>query len=293
MPVPPDNPRDALANTALRRPRLALLLGLLLSVPCGLAHESLLRNIEVVTKAIEQAPEDAALYLQRAELHRLHRDWDAARFDLRQVASLSGDPTVTDLHVGLVSHEEGRPDRALEPLSRYLERYPRRAVAWISRARALAALGRPLDAAADYTRALQLRPTPELYLERAKTLAEAGDDYRGLALKGLDEGIAKLGPLPGFVHRGIDLELQLGDWDSALRRIDQATEGAPPNVSWLVCRAEILELARRPDEAVGAYEAAREAVLHLPEHRRRTPMNQELEARITAALRRLSVRFKP
>jgi len=140
MSVLGEHPRTACAKALLRRRWLAFFLGLVVSVPCSLAHESLLRNIKAVTTAIEQEPENAALYLRRAELHRLHRDWAAARSDLQHAASLSGDPTMVDLYLGRLFLDEGQPDRAVELLSRYLEQEPRQTVARVSRARALASV---------------------------------------------------------------------------------------------------------------------------------------------------------
>ena len=55
-----------------------------------LAHAAILDRIAALDDRIARRPEDPALYLQRGELHRLHRDWKAALADYqraRRVAS--------------------------------------------------------------------------------------------------------------------------------------------------------------------------------------------------------------
>jgi tetratricopeptide (TPR) repeat protein len=279
-----------LLGSRLHRPWLACLLVFFVVVPCAHAHESLLLSITTVTRAIDSAPQDESLYLQRAELHRLHHDWDAARSDLERAAALAPELAVVDFYRGRLLLEERRLQQALAILSRYLEQHPGHAQARLSRARTLAALERPLEAVTDYSIALEQYPTPELYLERSDVLASGGDEQLAAALAGLDEGMDKLGPLPAFELRSVDYELRRGDIEAALRRVDRAVARSAHKSLWLLRRAEILERANRPDEAVLDYQAAYAAVLQLPEHRQRTQMFQDLETRIAVALKRLSER---
>jgi hypothetical protein len=93
--------------------------------------------------------------------------------------------------------EANWPSSAKISLDRFLAKNPDHTEALITRARTLAKLTNRLAAAQDYTRALA-RATegkPEIYLERAQALAAEGKDHLDDALKGLDEGIQKLGPL--------------------------------------------------------------------------------------------------
>jgi tetratricopeptide (TPR) repeat protein len=263
-------------------------LAFLLVVPDTLAHESLLLSIRTVSAAIDRAPQDASLYLKRAELQRLHHDWEAARADLARVAALAPELVVVDVYRGRLLLDEGRLDEAIAILSPYLEQHPDDAQARLSRARALATLERPMEAVTDYSIALEQYQTPELYLERSDVLAASGTEQLAAALEGLDEGIERLGPLPAFELRTVDYELRRGDIDAALRRVDRAVARSALKGPWLLRRAEILERANQPDEAVLDYKAAHAAVLQLPEHRRLTRMFQDLETRIAVALKRLS-----
>ena len=267
---------------------VAIVISLLLPIRVGLAHESLRRNIIAVTQEIDRAPYDASLHLRRGELYRLHRDWERAQADFERAAELDRGLAVVDLYVGRLLLEEGRPEPALTLLTRYLEIEPESAPARVARARTWTALGRPLDAAADYSLALARHRSPELYLERAAVLAAGGTEFLARAREGLEQAIAALGPVPAIEHRLIELELETGDIDSALRRVDGAVARSRSAVPWLVRRAEILEEAGRCDEAVRAYGTARRELRELPEHRRQTRMIQNLEMRITTALERLA-----
>ena len=267
---------------------LAILIGLLLPIRVGFAHESIQHNIIAITREIDRAPFDATLYLRRGELYRLHRDWDMARADFGRVAVLEPELAVVDLYLGRLLLEEGRLEPALRLLSRYLEIEPESAPARIARARTWTTLGRPLDAASDYSLALARHQTPELYLERAAVLAAAGEKYLSRALEGLEQASVALGPVPAIEHRMIEIEIETGDIDSALRRVDRAVARSHSGVPWLVRRAEILEEAGRRDEAVRAFRTARRELHLLPDHRRQTQMLQNLEVRIATALERLA-----
>lgn len=252
------------------------------------AHESLLRNIAATTVAIENAPEEAALYVQRGELYRLHRDWDAARADFERAIFLEPELTAVHFYLARMYLESGKPTLALSLVTRYLGAEPDDAIAKTTRARALAALGRPLEAVHDYASALEYRPTPELYLERANVLVAGGRQHARLAVSGLEEGVATLGPIPALELRIIELELWQGRVEAALVKLDDAVARSPQEIQWLVRRAEILEGVDENERARRGYEAAREQLLRLPVHRRRTRMFHDLEMRIMTALERLA-----
>ena len=134
---------------------------------------------------------NAALYLQRGEIHREHRDWALGRGRLpRRPTSDPGDAAV-DLAPAQLLLDSDRPAEAKVALDRFLAATrPRRRAG--ARARALVRLGRPLEAAADFTRALAAGPTHrarvDFYLERSRPLSAGGAPLEALA--GLDAGVA-------------------------------------------------------------------------------------------------------
>ncbi len=217
-------------------------------------HAEIHVRIADMTKKIEMEPENPELYVKRGELHRVHRDWDAALADYQRAVEL--DPTLATVHFvrGRMLFEADRLDAALADLNHFLSIEPRHREALVTRARLLVQLGRFLEAADDYTKAIATltRPTPEYYLERSKALAEAGVVYLERALAGLDESIDRIGPLVTLQLYAIELELRMGRYGGALKRVDRIARWLPAERQ-LVRRGEILRRAGRlPDARAGS-----------------------------------------
>jgi tetratricopeptide (TPR) repeat protein len=265
----------------------ALVLGLA-PAPRAFAHDGLHDQIEQVTRRIAETPGDGALYLKRGELYRLHGEWDRALADLDRASRLAPGLAAVEFARGRTLLEAGRPAEARAALDRFLAHAPAHVEALLTRARARAALGEHAGAAADYTRALELmpRPEPDVYLERARALAAA--DRVEEAVRGLDEGIARLGPLVTLELCAVDLERRLGRVDAALARVDLLASRSPRKETWLARRGEILDAAGRADEARAAFAAALDAIRALPADRR-TRAVVELERQLRD---RLSVETK-
>jgi predicted Zn-dependent protease len=246
------------------------------------AHEGLHEQIVTTTAKIRLDPNNAALFLKRGELHRLHRDWRRAAADYNRAARLAPQLHVVDLGRGKMLFESGRPMQAKFVLDRFLSQQPNHFDGLLTRARVLARLGARAEAADEFTHVLGFAttPEPELYLERAQVLA--GDEGNlEEALRGLDEGIKRLGPLVTLEVAAIDLELRRKNYDSALARLDLIAAQSARKEMWLVRRGEILKTAGRVVEARAAFDAALVAIDSLsPEHRQnRVVTALELRAR--------------
>jgi tetratricopeptide (TPR) repeat protein len=250
------------------------------------AHEGLHEQIEAITARIKRDPKNAALYLQRGELYRLHREWSRAAADYDRASRLQPALTVVDLGRGKMLLEARRLRQAKFVLDRFLRQQPRNVEGLVTRGRVLARIGSRLDAANDFTEALASAPAPEpeLYLERAQVLA--GDErYIKEALRGLDEGVKQLGPLVTLELAAIDLELRASNYDAALTRLDVITAQSERKETWLVRRGEILKSAGRHDEARKAFSAALVAIESLsPQHRQSRAMTA-LQLRARSALK--------
>jgi predicted Zn-dependent protease len=250
------------------------------------AHEGLHEQIVATTGKIKRDPKNATLYLQRGELFRLHRDWTRAAADFDRVALLRPGLAIVDLARGKMFLESRRPQQAKFVLDRFLRQQPDHLEGLITRARVLARMGLRVQAARDFTKALALMttPEPELYLERARVLAE--DRHRiKEALQGLDEGINRLGPLVTLQLSAIDLELRRNNYDAALTRLDLISGQSERQEMWLVRRGEILESAGRNEEARAAFRAALVAIESLPAVRRQNRTVTALELRARSALK--------
>jgi tetratricopeptide (TPR) repeat protein len=192
-----------------------------------------------------------------------------------------------------MKREAGRLKQAKKLLDRFLEKEPQHAKALVSRARTFIDLNRPLDAARDFTRALDAygdnhRPDPSFYIERARALASAGIEHLDDAVRGLDEGLERLGNPVTLQLYAIELELKRKRHDAALTRLERIATQADRQETWLVRRGEILESAGRPEEAHDAYSAALEAIQALPPSRRGNRAIHRLQSKAQAALERLT-----
>lgn len=248
------------------------------------AHGDVHPRILEFTEQIKRSPTNTTLYIQRAELYRIDGDYTNALADLNHVAQLDRKLKRVDFLRGQVQLEAGQPQSAITPLNRYLADQPPDAEAYTVRARVLVKLNRHAPAIEDYTQALKFSatPNPELYIERAaawRTLDKPEE-----AIRGLDEGIRRLGPIVTLQLPAVDAELALKHTDAALARIDTVMSRLQRKETWLVRRAEILRGANREAEARTNYFAALEAINRLPASHRGTRMTLELESRIRASL---------
>jgi tetratricopeptide (TPR) repeat protein len=265
---------------------LLMLAGVAWARPAA-AHGSLHEQIEALSRRIARGPASAALYLQRGELRRAHRDWDAALADYDAAVRLDRGLAAVDLCRGLLLLEAGRPAEGRASLDRFLTRHPDHARARVARARASMRLGEPLVAAADLDHAIahEQPPPPEHYLERARALAAAGRP--GEAARGLEEGLRALGSVVTLQLLLIDIERQRGHVEAALARLDEARTSSPHNAAWPVRRGELLEAAGRGSEARDAYAKALAAIASLPPERRQVRATVALAQEAQAALERL------
>jgi tetratricopeptide (TPR) repeat protein len=261
-----------------------ILLALALPAVGVRAHEDLELQIQAATRQIEADPKNALLYLRRGELHRFHQDWPAAQADYARAARL--DPGLDAVHLarGKMWVEAGDGKLGGESLDRFLSAHPGHADAVFHRARALVLAGDRRSAVGLFTKAIALfdEPGPEHYLERAETLA--ADGHGEEAVRGLDEGIRRLGPLVTLQIRAIDLDVAGRRFDAALARIERVLASAERRDTWLARKAEVLAQAGRPQEAREASLQALAALETLHPRQRNARSARELERRLRAAV---------
>jgi len=248
------------------------------------AHEGLHEQIAAITAKIKRDPKNASLYLQRGELHRLHRDWNRAAADYDRAARLQSNLAIVDVARGKMLFDSGRFQRAKLVLDRFLAHQPNHFDAVMTRARVLAKLGSTAAAVNDFTRAIAQSPDTELYLERAETINRHGK-HIDEALSGLDEGIKRLGPVVSLQLPAIELELRRQNYDGALSRLDLIAAQSERKEAWLVRRGEILKLAGRDEDARAAFNAALVAIESLPPARRQNKAVTALQVRARSALK--------
>lgn len=276
--VPPDFPFRLAAQM------LALTM---LAPVAAWGHGDLHEAIAALDREIAANPGDAALHLRRGEMHRKHADWLKAAADYDRAAALDPALAVVDLARGALGVESRRPEAARAALDRFVGNRPNDPAGYAARARLSRQQKEPAEAAQDFARAMACspQPAPELFLEHAEALREAGRPAEAVAI--LDAGMTRLGPLVTLAAQALDLEIAQGRTDAALRRVDAIIAGVPRKEGWLSRRGALLESAGRTAEARAAYEKALAAIATVPEFRRTTESTRTLQTKIEAALRRL------
>jgi tetratricopeptide (TPR) repeat protein len=170
----------------------------------------------------------------------------------------------------------GKSAEALAELDALIPEHPKLMHAFEVRARCFIAEKQPAKAAEDFHRVLDgvQRPEPSLVLDCARAESTAGQ--ADAALRTLDTGIAKLGPIVTLIEPAMIIEEKAGRFDAALARLDKFAR-----------KAALLEKAGRVAEARTALEQARSALDTLPPERRYVAAMVELSRQITDHLARL------
>ena len=216
-------------------------------------HPDLDEQIAELTARIKLAPANAELLLRRSEAHRRHAEFGLALADIDAAARLAPGWAKVSLARASTFCAAGQAEEAMVAVQKFLKLEPAHADGLLLRARCYVKLGQPANAAADYTAALKAyaAPSPDLFVERARLQASLG--RLGEAVKGLDEGLARLGSAPALQHLAIDYERQQADFDGALARVEKLMAQTPAKEPGLVLKAEVLEQAGRLREAREAY----------------------------------------
>jgi hypothetical protein len=121
-----------------------------------------------------------------------------------------------------------------------------------------------------------------LYLERARAQTALG--RFDAAVRGLDEGLARLGQTPSLALPALEYEREGGDWEAALERVERVRQFLTPE-SFHAMRGEILWQSNRPAEAQKDFLTGLTVIENYSPARRSRPPTRELEAQLRANLR--------
>jgi tetratricopeptide (TPR) repeat protein len=232
-------------NIHMLRPVLLLWSTVIFSL-CAFAHGDLHERIAAVTAQIQTNPASPGLWLQRADLHRQHGEFAAAKNDLDHAAQLKPGWPAAHLQRARISFDTEKFSDCELAATACLNLEPTNADALVLRARSLVQLKEFTRAAADYDAVLDATnsaaPLPDLYLERAR--AHAAVENWDAAIHGLDAGMKRIGATPSLALPAIEFERQRGAFDTALERLDRA-KGFFNDGSYTRLRGEILKQAGR------------------------------------------------
>lgn len=249
------------------------------------AHDGLHEQIIAVTEEIKKDPQNAALYLKRAELYRLHAEWKNSENDFARAEKLDPKSAVINLGRGKLWLDAKQFAKAKRALEKFLSKEPQSFEGVITMARVSVKLGQTNAAVKYFSEAIALAPqdSAEIYLERAATLAAA--KRLAEALKGLDEGLRKFPNLITLQTAAIDLEVKRRNYDAALARLDKLTSAMERKESFLLRRGEIFFQAKRPCEARKSLLQAQEGYNSMTSFRRNVRAVKEQIARLEKLLK--------
>jgi tetratricopeptide (TPR) repeat protein len=250
----------------------------------GAAHDEPAQEIATLSARGGLAARD---HLRRGDLFRLSGQWTRAAADYDSALALGAEPSDVVVCRAALTLDQGRPRETLAALDRLLAGFPRHERALSLAADACEALGRQRDAAARLDRLIAITgtPTPEHYLRRARLQLEAAPDRAGQALEGLDQGIARLGPLVTLESEAIRIEVARGRPDAALRRLERIAPVLAPHEA-LERRGVLLAASGRHEAARAAFAAALAEIESLAPARRGSASVAQRAARLRAALER-------
>jgi predicted Zn-dependent protease len=193
------------------------------------AHPGLHELSRAASAEVARHPQDPEAHLQRARVHQLAHEWDAAFAELEAAAARGADPVAVGAGRGEVHLGAGRPRMAKVEFDRVLARRPEAHGIRFERGRAWLALGRADRAAKDFGDAIARlpEPRPEHVIARRDALLSLGrkkEALRALEEPGLDRA-SRRDPGEGRQVRGSPRRVRAGS---------RAARGPPP---WSFIRA--------------------------------------------------------
>jgi tetratricopeptide (TPR) repeat protein len=248
----------------------------------GSAHTAIDEQLSSVNRKIASDPDNHELYMRRAELHRLHGEWQLALGDLATAEKL-GPPQLQDdldFYRGQIWLEAGETEQARYALTRFLRRTPNHYQALVLRARSSAVLGDVRSASADYGAAIGVAddPSPGIYLEHARLLVEAGRLDESMQV--IETAVKDKGPLVTLIQFAVDTEEQRDRYEPALGWIDRLPESLRMQPGWLLRSGDIHAAMGDKDAAKTDWQRALARLDSLPPARQSTPANSELRSKL-------------
>lgn len=204
------------------------------------------RRLEAVTRQIERHPDDAALYVQRAELHQAGDRWEAMKADLDRALAIDPRNAWALALRGLAAGVAQDYPRALADLDASVAIEPRSAFALGLRGNILMHLGRFDEAVDAFTRSIAEKPLPQVFFDRGFVHEIKGDLQRAIAdytdASRLDPDLVE-----AVCARGQACQ-QTGDFRAAVKDFDRCRRRKPDDPRPTLALAWLLSTC--PDVAI-------------------------------------------
>ncbi len=259
---------------------------LLVFLTLGFFHEGLHEKILKTTREIQLEPDEPQLWIARADLYRLHKDWDHAFADLDRAREISPNLTRVEIVRGQTYFDLGWFVAAHRSFDYAISMEPKNGAAFLLRSRVLLKRNAPEDALSDLSTAISLiqNPPPQLYIDRSNLLVSFGEDSLPDALRGIQEGLQRLGAALSLELEAVKLETRLGHFDAALSRLKKIESRSPRKDGWLSWQGDVLQKAGRDDEAKIVFRRCLLAIDNLHPKHRNTPKTRELRSHVLTSL---------
>ena len=235
---------------------LALALGYFGFAQLATAHSGLDSEIQEITEKLVKDPDNVDLLVHRGQVYRSNGKFIESLRDLERAWQLDRENRTVVLQRALTLSALGRDQEAEAALDYYLQKEsdPKRIFALAERAHIRARTGRIEPAIADFTSAIQLQPTIELYLIRGQLQESLGKLEAAAA--GYQDGLAKLGDPILLKKSLIRVQIAQNQYSEALALTDEEVARSSVKTSWYLQRGEILALMGQPEATRLAYEQA-------------------------------------
>lgn len=278
---------------ALSRRVARVFLASALSLGClmpssGFGHGEAHIRIAALTREIDGGLQNPArLHLQRAELFREDGNWKEATSDYDRALVLGADAEKVNLGRAKVLVASGEVDQARTLLNDLIRSNPQNFEAYLERAQLYKRIGDKKGAIADFQFTVPRHPAPEyqMFLDLAELV---GEEQPIEALRVLDLGIKRVGPVIPLQRSAVEIEIAQGKFPEALKRLDGIMDHASRKEEWWTRRAEVLMQVGRTDDARASLKKALIEMDMLPRPiRQATPMIT-LHSRIQTLLQKLN-----
>jgi len=264
---------------------LGLFAVLVLGTAAATAHGPFHERIQALTLELQSKPEDVSLLARRCDIERAHGLWPEAMADLVQLEKLApADPT-NGLRRGVILLGRGQAVEAVPHLRKWVEKHPDGTDERLALAQACMGAKQWTNAIQEFSTVLasSAEARAQVFLDRAQCQQQAGDSATNI-LKGLDEGIARIGPIPQLVRHAAEVELLRGAVEAAVARIGVLAERSERKERWLFEQGELFRRGGRLEDAQRCYSNAIVVLESLPPKFQRSLLSVELRRELEARL---------
>jgi tetratricopeptide (TPR) repeat protein len=203
-----------------------------------------------------------------------HEDYESAARDFESARGVDPNYPLIDFLEAKLMLDTGEPGPAEKMLSRYLSLNPGHGSAWVLRGRAFIMMGKPDEAAKDFTSAIAIsqRPSPEVYRLQILSLAARGSDHSVETLSAVNIGLERFPYEVSLLGLGVDIALSENQVEIARGYLEGLPEKLYSLPQWEIRAAAVECLAA--EESIERSKCLGEAKLRL-EHQIQQFMGQD------------------